>query len=131
MTGTIQPAAVVTSAEGPLTLAARGLAKTLCMVILGYVLAFAVFEGVPNPFLVTWQENLANGAFLAMFAGLYIGLLYERAGGMLAIAGLAAFAAAHYPVSGSLWPGHGFALVLAAAVLLLFGRRKQPHRRGV
>lgn len=131
MTGTIQPAAVVTSAEGPLTLAARGVAKVLCIVIMGYVLVFAVFEGVPNPFLVTWQENLLNGAFFVMFAGLYLGLHYERIGGALVLAGFAAFAAAHYPVSGSFWPGHGFALVLAAALLLLFGRRKQPRRRGV
>jgi hypothetical protein len=57
------------------------------LLLLGLILAFAVGEGVPNPFRQPATVNLLSSALLAMVAGLLIAWKWEGIGGCLILGG--------------------------------------------
>ncbi|MFP4501165.1 MAG: hypothetical protein ACLFTT_09210 [Candidatus Hydrogenedentota bacterium] len=130
MSGAFHTGTVVTSTEGPLRLLCRWTARGLAVLLMLMVIVFAVYEGVPNPFLVSWHENVTNGLFGLMFLGLYLGLQFERLGGVVVLAGFVGFTAATYAITHSLWLGPVHTLFAVAGVLYLLGRRVPPERRG-
>lgn len=131
MSSTIHAGTVVTSTEGPVRLLCRWAGKVLAILLMLVVAAFAVYEGIPNPFLVTAHENVTNGLFALMFLGLYLGLHFERVGGVLVLVSFAGFTAANYPITGGLWLGPVHGLFALAGVLYLLGRRLPPEHRGL
>ncbi len=66
-----------------------------------------------------------------MFIGLYLGLRFERLGGVVVLASFVGFTAANYPITGGLWLGPVHTLFAVAGVLYLLGRRLPPESRGL
>ena len=78
--------------------AVRWAARTAAVLFLATILAFALGESVPNPFVISPRELLASAAMLTMVVGLLVAWIWERIGGTMILCGFAAFAIVNHGI---------------------------------
>ncbi|MGO8748662.1 MAG: hypothetical protein ACLQNE_22050 [Thermoguttaceae bacterium] len=95
----------------PILSVVRWLARIIGTLILLLIAAFAIGEGLPNPFAQPLNVNLLFAALLTMVMGLVLAWKWERLGGFLILGGFAFFAIVN----------HGIKLNLALGPMLALG----------
>ena len=78
--------------------ALRWTARTIGIVLLGIIVAFAIGEGVPNPLRGSVPEGLCHVGLLTMIAGQFLAWRWEGIGSFLILGGLAVFAIVNHGV---------------------------------
>ncbi len=83
----------------PILTVARWIACVVGTAILALIVAFAVGEGLPNPFNQPLDVTLLSVAMLAMVVGFAVAWKWEGVGGILVLSGLAFFAIVNHGVN--------------------------------
>jgi hypothetical protein len=76
----------------------RWTARTIGIVLLGLIAAFAIGEGVPNPLTLSIREIMLTVALLTMMFGQVVAWRWEGIGSLLILGGFALFAIVNHGV---------------------------------
>lgn len=102
----------------------RLLAHLLTVLLLLATAFFALYEGVPNPFMMTTREFACDGGFLLMVLGLLTAWRFERTGALAVMIGFVLFIAANFPITGRLIP-ESLVIFPVVAILAVLARRRR------
>ena len=110
--------------------ALRWTARLLALLLAGLILLMAIGQGF-NPAKLKTSELILSVPFFAVWAGLWLGCRWEGLGGILVVAGVAAFYLIHFAQTGfGRWPrGWAFPMLAVPGILFLLswlGRRRVP-----
>jgi len=102
-------------------------ARVLGTLLVLMVVAFAIGEGLPPVFRMRGTEALQMAGFGLMLAGLLAAWKWPLAGGIVTVAGFAAFQAAEVTANHRLATAWPFALFLAAGFLHILSAWSHGH----
>ena len=119
------------TANVPVLLALRWVARLSALALAGLVLLFAIGQGF-NPFKLKPTELALAVPFWVCWLGFCLGWRWEGLGGLLVVAGVASFYLVHFAVTGfGQFPrGQAFPAFAGPGVLFLlswFWRRRITH----
>ena len=106
---------------------ARVWAALMAAFILFMAVGDAAMEGPGPLFQLTFRESLQMGAFIIVFVGLILAWKWEKLGGWMIIAGMAAFYMLDYAFSGNFPRGPFFLIIATPGILFLicfYGKSK-------